>query len=138
VYVTHDQREALALADRIVVMQMGEVLQIGDPVGLYNKPASNTVAEFLGYSNIFDVELIGRDDVGCEIAFLGDGRRLRAAAGPANGAEALCVCVRPDDVRISRLAEAGTANADLPQNAFRGEVTLASFMGSQMQYRVRV
>src|SRR5262245_41435073 len=53
IYVTHDQREALALADKIVVMQSGHVVQEADPVTLYHRPRSAAIADFLGYSNIF-------------------------------------------------------------------------------------
>ena len=134
VYVTHDQREALALADKIVVMQAGRVLQVGDPIHLYNHPATNTIAEFLGYTNVFEVDVLSCDDDGCEIAFKTNGRRLRAVGPPLDGAKELCVCVRPDHVAIRSLA----AETDrLPGNSITGEIILASFLGSHMQYRVR-
>ncbi len=51
IYVTHDQEEALSLADRIVVMRAGEVRQVGTPEDLYSRPAHPDVAEFMGYRN---------------------------------------------------------------------------------------
>jgi iron(III) transport system ATP-binding protein len=133
VYVTHDQREALALADQIVVMQAGRVLQVGDPIHLYNHPATNTIAEFLGYTNVFEVEVLARDSGGSDVAFKGNGRRLRAGVAPLDAAS-LCVCIRPDHVAIRALPE-GTDT--LPGNSISGEIILASFLGSHMQYRVR-
>jgi iron(III) transport system ATP-binding protein len=134
VYVTHDQREALALADQIVVMQKGRVLQVGEPIDLYNHPLTNTVAEFLGYTNVFDVEVLQQDEQGSEVAFKANGRRLRAGLPPRENPGALCVCIRPDHVAIRSL-EPGTNPP--PGNAIAGEIILASFLGSHMQYRVR-
>jgi iron(III) transport system ATP-binding protein len=134
VYVTHDQREALALADRIAVMNAGAVLQIGDPVGLYHNPASSRIAEFLGYTNIFPVEAASLDGAGGSRVRLRSDESLVAARAAAPEAIDLAACVRPDDVAISRVSDGGA----LPENALAGEVLLASFMGSHMQYRVRV
>ena len=54
VYVTHDQQEAFALADRIALMQGGRIVQIGGPTDIYDSPRSASIAHFLGVSNIFD------------------------------------------------------------------------------------
>jgi iron(III) transport system ATP-binding protein len=147
VYVTHDQREALALADDIAVMQSGRVLQIGDPVTLYGHPASSTIADFLGYSNVFDVEIVPNsasnpDPRLVDVCFVSGGRVMRALApglrpdgssGPRPGA-LYCACVRPDHVSIRLAADGADSGGD---NQIAGEVILASFMGSHMQYRVR-
>ena len=131
------QREALALADQIAVMQFGSVLQIADPIELYSNPATSTIADFLGYSNVFAVDVLARADGGSDIAFKSNGRRLRASQAPADQAKDLCACVRPDHVAIRLLGSAEESAAGLPQNAIAGEVILASFLGSHMQYRVR-
>ncbi len=134
VYVTHDQREALALADQIVVMQKGKVLQVGEPIDLYNHPLTSTVAEFLGYTNVFEVEVRQQDEQGSEVAFKTNGRRLRAGLPPRSNPAALCVCIRPDHVAIRQLEPGATPP---PGNAIAGDIILASFLGSHMQYRVR-
>jgi ABC-type Fe3+/spermidine/putrescine transport system ATPase subunit len=72
VYVTHDQSEAMAMADRIGVMRGGRLLQVGAPDDLYHRPESRFVAEFLGKTNIFDAEILGRGPRGW---------RLRTAVG---------------------------------------------------------
>ncbi len=132
VYVTHDQREALALADRIVVMDAGKVLQVGTPIDLYQNPRTRRIAEFLGYTNIFLVQSTtpAGDHV---VALLPDGEKLSVTRGGSSGSE-LAVCVRPEDVLIRRGASDGAAST----NALVGQVTLASFMGTHMQYRVRL
>ncbi len=131
VYVTHDQHEALALADQIAVMHHGALLQAADPVSIYSRPASSTVADFLGYSNIFRIDACKRVEDGLEIA-MASGTVLRAA-GPAPDAGEMFACVRPQDIGIAPDA----ADASRPDNTLLGEVMLASFMGSFMQYRVR-
>jgi iron(III) transport system ATP-binding protein len=131
VYVTHDQHEALALADRIAVMNRGGILQLADPVTVYGQPNSSTVADFIGYSNIFRVG--GWRDVagGCEIELEGSGARLLAMGAPKHAGE-IYACIRPQDIIISR---ASAENAQ--QGELSGDVILASFMGAFMQYRVR-
>ncbi|MGE3244950.1 MAG: ABC transporter ATP-binding protein [Beijerinckiaceae bacterium] len=131
VYVTHDQREALALADRIVMMQAGKILQSGDPVSLFNSPQTAEIAEFLGYSNIFPARLAGEDNGLAVAEFVSGGRKLKAAAGQRCDGD-IAVCVRPDDVHISS-GEEGAGSG----NVLGGTIILASFMGTHMQYRVR-
>ncbi|GGL17653.1 ABC transporter ATP-binding protein [Sphaerisporangium melleum] len=94
VYVTHDQAEALSLADRLVVMRAGVVQQIGRPSEVYERPANAFVAAFVGYRNALPGRLIGAD---VEIEGLG---RIRHGDGdlPAEG-EAVAM-IRPDDLVI--------------------------------------
>ena len=99
IYVTHDQEEALSLADRIMVMIDGQPRQIGTPEDLYARPASADVAEFMGYRNLRDVA--GRGDGGERC-----GHRLAARASSARRwrrlARARSVAIRPDDLRPTR------------------------------------
>jgi iron(III) transport system ATP-binding protein len=132
VYVTHDQREALALADQIVMMQSGKIMQAGDPVSLYSEPRTAEIAEFLGYSNIYPAEIVNRDGGRAHLALLTGGRKLQANHASMDEA-AVAVCVRPDNISIA------PAGGEVPSNSNRidGEIILASFLGSQMQYRLR-
>jgi iron(III) transport system ATP-binding protein len=131
VYVTHDQHEALALADRIAVMQRGRILQLADPATIYAQPNSSTVADFIGYSNIFKVAERRRRDAGCEVVLEGTGTRLMVAQAAAPAGD-IYVCMRPQDIGIR------PAGAETGHDALAGEIILASFMGAFMQYRVRL
>ena len=97
IYVTHDQDEALSLADRVVVMRAGTIRQVGVPSELYEKPAHLDVAEFMGFRNRLTGKLVARDgergvvDVnGARVAGL-----LRE---PAAEGSAVVIAVRPDDM----------------------------------------
>jgi iron(III) transport system ATP-binding protein len=130
VYVTHDQHEALALADQIAVMYKGDLLQLADPVSIYSKPNSSTVADFLGYSNIFKVAELKKLDQGVEARLENSAIALTAAVAPS-ATDDLFLCIRPEEIAIAKY------DAAPRQNAIAGDVILASFMGSFMQYRVR-
>jgi len=131
VYVTHDQREALAVADKITVMRAGETLQTGAPIDIYQQPRSSQIAEFLGYTNIFAVESVASCSAGTRVRIRGGSELHVRPAGLIDGD--MSVCVRPDDVSI-RLSDGALATRP---NCIPGTVTLASFMGTHMQYRVR-
>ena len=119
IFVTHDQAEALSLADRIVVMKAGVIEQIGTPEDIYNRPASSFVADFVGFENIFALE---------------DGK-LRTAAGAVALSGAL-----PD---AAGGASAGLACAGLAwrprmvmlgEGPFTGTVRGTSFAGHSREY----
>jgi len=128
VYVTHDQREALAIADEVAVMQKGKVVQRGDPVSIYRRPLSSSIADFLGYSNIFDAHAQGEG----RVALDGHDTAL-ATLDPLPTDGAFSVCVRPEDIHV--LPE-GAADGPAGER-IAGEVTLVSFMGSFHQCRIR-
>jgi multiple sugar transport system ATP-binding protein len=112
IYVTHDQVEAMTLASRIVVMQAGEIQQIGTPLDVYERPANRFVAGFLGAPAMAFVDGT-LDDAG---RFTGDGIAL--ACVPVGAAQAAVLGVRPEHVTI---------RADGPMT---GEVTLVEPMGN--------
>jgi putative spermidine/putrescine transport system ATP-binding protein len=69
IYVTHDQQEALALSDRIVVMKSGDIQQVGTPTDIYRRPANLFVADFMGYKNIWPARITGVKENGEEMEF---------------------------------------------------------------------
>ncbi|WP_290689074.1 MULTISPECIES: ABC transporter ATP-binding protein [unclassified Haematobacter] len=109
IFVTHDQVEALALADRIVVMRDGAIEQIGTPEDIYNRPASNFVADFVGFENIFAVK---------------DGRMITQGGDislSADAAGAAGLAWRPDAVPLGA-------------GPYSGTVRGTSFAGSTREY----
>lgn len=118
-YVTHDQVEAMALADRIAVMSGGKILQIGAPQELYHAPQDRKVGEFLGSMNEFEgaLQSDGRVKLG-----LG----LVDCAPPNQTAREVIVAIRPEDVVVSR-APSGLKNefpAALESQLFLGDITV--------------
>ena len=102
-YVTHDQEEAMALSDRVVVMDKGKALQVGAPEDVYRRPASRTVAAFFGTPNFIEAKVTasranGRDHV---LSIEGAGARgdCRAAEAHKPG-DAVLVMIRPEDVTL--------------------------------------
>jgi putative spermidine/putrescine transport system ATP-binding protein len=97
IYVTHDQEEAMSLADRIVVMRDGEVRQIGTPAELFSRPAEIGVAEFMGFRNRFKGRVV---EVQGEVATvdIGIAHLTGYARDPVKPGDAVVVAVRPDDV----------------------------------------
>src|SRR6516165_6979041 len=94
IYVTHDQDEALSLADRIVVMKDGVVQQIGTPQQIYAQPSNVHVARFMGYRNLFELEVEREGSDGVHVA--GPDIRLTGVRKqPANGTRA-AVAIRPE------------------------------------------
>jgi spermidine/putrescine transport system ATP-binding protein len=131
VHVTHDQEEAMTMADTIAVMNAGRIEQLGSPVDLYESPATAYVANFLGQSNLLPAAVADRraDAVLVEV----DGTRIAVPAGRcrSDGRDVL-VGVRPEKIHLET-GDAATTNA-LPG----GTVVDASFTGTSTQYLVRM
>ena len=120
VYVTHDQEEALAMSDTVVVMDAGRIQQIGSPEDIYNEPRNAFVADFIGESNIIDGVM--RADGVVEIF----NRKFQCLDGGFGKDEAVDVVIRPEDVDI----------VPEDQGQLRGTVTSVTFKG--MQYDIIV
>ncbi|TGQ37343.1 sn-glycerol-3-phosphate ABC transporter ATP-binding protein UgpC [Mesorhizobium sp. M00.F.Ca.ET.216.01.1.1] len=110
VYVTHDQIEAMTMADRIVVMHDGFVQQVGHPLELYDRPANIFVAGFIGSPGMNFLPATVREGDKLE-AVLADGQTLRLPDGlPLNDGDAISVGLRPEHIQ---LAESGTLEAEV-------------------------
>ena len=132
VYVTHDQEEALAMSDRIAVMNGGHVEQIGTPREIYERPHTSFVADFIGSLNALDLridELVGVNAV----MRLGEAERLVVPVGPGHRAgESVRVAVRPERVQIEPVG------SPLLNGGSRLEGTIAEivFLGMYTQFHV--
>ncbi len=107
VYVTHDQTEALTLADRIVVMSMGHVQQIGTPLEIYNDPVNKFVASFIGNPpmNFFDGEIKGNTFVGKGVVHSLDDETLDLLKDYRDNGKPLIMGVRPEGIRLGKEVE---------------------------------
>ncbi len=120
IYVTHDQAEAMAISDRIAVMNSGRIEQCDTPWTLYNSPRTRFVAEFVGRSNILE-GVRERDRI-----------RLFAPGGGANDAAARCLCsVRPEAIALHP-ASSGTADAAA------GRILRRTYCGDRWEYELEV
>ncbi len=125
VYVTHDQAEALAISDRIIVMETAAVSQEGSPEELYKQPANPFVADFIGEANIFDVHIIKVDQNTARIHLGGLDLSAPFHKPPKEGDSAKFI-VRPEDVRIGDAADTGLA----------GTIKFAFYQGATNDYTV--
>lgn len=127
IYVTHDQKEALAIADRIVVLNRGRVEQEGTPFELYANPESIFVADFIGQANIFRgiVEMVREGQL--DVSFYG--RRLTVRSNPGGTfrrGEEVGIAVRPASVRLGN-----------PEDSLvTGQVLSRIFAGDKMEYEI--
>ncbi|HEU0070591.1 MAG TPA: ABC transporter ATP-binding protein [Alphaproteobacteria bacterium] len=134
IYVTHDQSEALAISDRIAVMNEGKIVQLGAPKEIYNRPTSEFVANFIGRTNLIHGELAA--DASAETI-----RSVTTALGPLNcffpaavpATKSLAVVVRPEHIRIRK---AGTPIEAESDNRLTGTLTAETYLGEIVEYVV--
>ena len=123
VYVTHDQEEALAVSDRIIVMRNAEIAQEGAPTELYEAPRDLFVADFIGDANVLDAELVSRDGERATVR-VGGRVELRLPhrdlpAGPVK------IAVRPEGVNLTVTEE---------ESGLTGIVSKSTYVGSHVEY----
>ncbi len=131
IYVTHDQKEALSIADRIAVLSEGRVEQVGTPKALYAQPRSRFVADFLGETNFVQgqIERVEGGTVRVKTGF-GSVTATAPETPPADGAQVV-LSIRPESVRFE---EGGTSGVNL----FDGEIDHTVYLGEVAQYQVRI
>jgi spermidine/putrescine ABC transporter ATP-binding subunit len=130
-FVTHDQAEALAMSDRVCVLDQGRLQQVGTPEEIYQQPANSFVARFLGRSNSFTGTLSENGPDGATI-LLEEGLRLQAGAVDQPPGTPVVVTLRQENVSVSGEAAPGTTNS------FPGTVAFRAFAGPIERYVIRV
>jgi putative spermidine/putrescine transport system ATP-binding protein len=125
VYVTHDQEEALALADRIVLLKRGRIQQVGTPEDLYTRPASAYVADFMGYRNLLELPVVSQE--GRRIIVGRAGLRLVGVAQEDRVGGQAVVAIRPEDFRV-----AGAGSGGAGANTVPVRVEVAEYYGGEI------
>jgi putrescine transport system ATP-binding protein len=138
IIVTHDQEEAMMMADRIGVMESGRLEQVATPRQLYEAPKSRWVAEFVGGVNIIEGDVESRDGGRMTIATHDAGQVTAAAPAQPLTKDRVCIAIRPEKVRLSRRAPASDADHGAAINRLEGTVTGVSYLGGQTAYQVRL
>ncbi|MDY6062697.1 MAG: ABC transporter ATP-binding protein [Erysipelotrichaceae bacterium] len=120
VYVTHDQEEALAISDRIAVMNKGKIMQIDTPTKIYQKPANSFVAGFIGISNFMTADVIDNNKIKI------DDYELEVKL--SENVEKVLVSVRPEQIKMSDNLNSGII----------GNITMSTFLGDYIYYEVEL
>jgi len=122
ILVTHDQKEALVMSDRVMVVDAGHIVQSGTPTEIYEHPVSPYVADFIGTANIVPATVVGRED-GHLVTAVGDAR-LRARLSPKDfkASAPVLLAIRPEKLRLARLkgAKAGCLTGKVVETLFQG------------------
>ncbi len=127
IYVTHDQAEAMALSDRIIIMNKGKIEQVGTPQEVYLRPASVFVADFIGRANFIKGEVKGRDEHGLAVELYGTVLHITNYADKQfTVGDTVTAVVRPESVTV------GT------EGQFEGDIVMSAFMGAHQEYRVKL
>lgn len=131
IFVTHDQEEAMSMADRIAVMDKGRVVQIGTPTELYGNPASPFIANFVGTSNILKGSVMGEEN-GLTVV-KGAGFLIKSANKTKK--KEVDAIIRPEHVKVQ---EWDSIIDETTTNIIEGKVIMSTYLGSVVRYDVQV
>ena len=132
IYVTHDQQEALSVSDRIAVMSAGNVLQVGSPQQIYENPATEFVARFIGEANVFQGMVLSREGTLNVMDAEAFGEMLVDDETPVDVGDRVIVTIRPEKIRITNEKPSGKE-----LNVVHGIVEEPVYSGFQTKYVVR-
>ena len=133
IYVTHDRDEALSMADRLAVMDVGRLVQIGSPEELYRHPASRMVAEFIGETNIIPGVVQARTSEGLyevKTAFSTVRARIPGAGWQPQHGEKVLLSIRPEALTFGHLLDS--------PNHFPGHIVDTTYLGATAQYVLQI
>ncbi len=132
IHVTHDQEEAMTMADTVAVMRAGRIEQLGAPAELYDKPANAFVANFLGQSNLLPISVDSVADGVAKLTSHGAAIEVAADALPEGVHDGLRLGIRPEKLRLVFAGDTSMTNR------LSGKITDASFTGVSTTYLVRM
>src|SRR5437899_3202762 len=138
IIVTHDQEEAMTVANRIGVMDAGRLEQVATPRDLYEAPASRWVAEFVGDVNLFDGEVTSHEHHRLTVATRDGGAIVVAEPRQSITRTLVSVAIRPEKVKLSRRGPASDAVNSQAINRLEGVVTDVSYLGGSTVYKLKL
>ena len=138
VIVTHDQEEAMTMANRIGVMDAGRLEQVASPRELYEAPHSRWIAEFVGDINLFEGEVASRDHNRLDISTRDAGTLVVAEPRQPVTKATVSVAIRPEKVKLSRRGPVSDAVNSHAINRLEGVVTEVSYLGGLTVYKVKL
>ncbi len=132
--VTHDQEEAMTVADRIAVMDQGKLVQVAPPAVIYEQPASRYIADFIGDVNMLETKLVATGPGGCELASPKTPYPLRLDQGvEAQAGDTVWLAIRPEKMRIAL-----EPPADITANCLTGVIWDIGYLGDLSVYHVEM
>ena len=132
VVVTHDQEEAMTMADRIAILDKGQVMQVATPAEIYEAPSSRFVAGFVGNVNMFEGKVAARDANTARITGASGAEIVVENAGDAAAGNAVAFAVRPEKIKVS------SRRPEAAANAMEGEVFDLAYLGDMTVYHVKL
>lgn len=141
VYVTHDQQEAMSVSDYMAVMDNGQILQVGTPSEIYEKPVNAFVADFIGETNFLEGKVVetpaNPEDQSAKIEVEGIGRLGVYQDSPVKVGDTVKLTIRPEKIRITKKEPVFESNAD-EFNVVQGKVDEVIYTGFQSKFFVKV
>jgi iron(III) transport system ATP-binding protein len=133
IYVTHDQLEALALSDHLIVLDRGHILVSGDPKDIYERPKSEFVADFIGTTNLISGKVVQKKGFGGfgEVD-TSHGSFYCILSNQIKEHDSVLISIRPGDIFLAR------EKPKTKQNVFKGKIKTLLFMGEYFDYRVKL
>jgi spermidine/putrescine transport system ATP-binding protein len=133
IFVTHDQEEALSMADRVVIMEEGQIEQIGTPREVYEEPRNLTVAKFIGEANLFNADVLEIEEKHLTVEIFGKRRQVKTKRSFVVGQKAH-ILIRPEDVRVWHYSEVTEGLEEM----FPGTVEEVIYKGTTVDLIVRL
>jgi iron(III) transport system ATP-binding protein len=136
VYVTHDQAEALVLSDRIAILHQGQLVQVGTPEEIYNRPGNKFVAGFIGLTSFIEGTVTRFEDGGVyAIVETQDELSIRARAAGLALNQKVTLAIRPEHMEV---CDENALPPSPPVNLFQGKVLRGAYLGDIIDYRIQV
>jgi putative spermidine/putrescine transport system ATP-binding protein/putrescine transport system ATP-binding protein len=139
ILVTHDQEEAMSLADHIIVMERGQVMQRGTPTEIYDSPQNKFVAEFIGRSNWFNGEFVRKVSAGIQEFETMEGITLRVHSQGGIEQRAFEVGIRPERITLMQASQGKTEKYDdVDRNVLSGIIANIQYLGSDIHFWIKL